>query len=166
MQIFTDGSYTTKPDIGGMGAVILSKHKEFRVGLYDHRCSDNNVAEVAAIAMALQYIRDKRLADRTDDKTIQIFSDSAYALRKIAQRGRGRTDFEDACLSSIFDFLDVTSKKVSFFQIKGHVHDGTKLSHYNNEADMLAREHRLIGLDKYRTMIAKTGRNKKGRNEY
>ena len=32
-------------------------------------------------------------------------------------------------------------------QIKGHVHDGTKLAYYNNEADILAGEYRQLGLE-------------------
>ena len=45
-----------------------------------------------------------------------------------------------------FDRTD-TLKRINFMQIKGHVHDGTKLAYYNNEADILAGEYRQIGLE-------------------
>ena len=72
MIIFTDGSFSTKPDIAGLGAVILINDKEHRFGTYDNRCRDNNVAEIAAISMALQYVKHHKIDTRDDVKTITI----------------------------------------------------------------------------------------------
>lgn len=147
MLIFTDGSHSLKPRMSGFGAVLIYKDKEHTFGTYSNQCRDNNVAEIAAIAMAIQYIQDNRIVDKMDDKTITIISDSETALRKITQRHEGSDDFERSCLKYIHEFLDFTHKKVSFMQIKGHVHDGTKLSYYNNIADNVAGEYRRLGLE-------------------
>lgn len=161
MIIFTDGSFSTKPDIAGLGAVILIDDKEHRFGTYDNRCRDNNVAEIAAISMALQYVKHHKIDTRDDVKTITIISDSQCALNRISNRCKGNDEFESACLEQIFDFLDTSKKRVSFMQIKGHVHDGTKLAYYNNEADMLAGEYRQLGLELHYSNVGK--KNKKAK---
>ena len=147
MIIFTDGSHSTKPRMSGLGAVILYKDREHSFGTYTNQCRDNNVAEIAAIAMAIQYISDNKILDRMEDKTITIISDSETALRKIQQKCTGNDEFECECLEYIQEFLAFTNKKVNFLQIKGHVHDGTKLSHYNNIADDVAGDYRRLGLE-------------------
>ena len=159
MLIFTDGSHSTKPRMSGLGAVILFNNREHTFGTYTNKCRDNNVAEIAAIAMAVQYIRDNKIVERMEDKTITIISDSETALRKINQKSQGQDEFESACLDYIQDFLTLTKKKIKFMQIKGHVHDGTKLSHYNNVADDLAGDYRRIGLELHRTRVSKKHRN-------
>lgn len=147
MIIFTDGSHSTKPRMSGLGAVILYKDKEYSVGTYTNQCRDNNVAEIASIAMAIQYISNNKILDRMEDKNITIISDSETALRKIKQKCVGKDEFECECLEYIQEFLDFTNKKVSFLQIKGHVHDGTKLAYYNNIADDIAGDYRRLGLE-------------------
>ena len=146
MLIFTDGSHSTKPRMSGLGAVILFNNREHTFGTYTNKCRDNNVAEIAAIAMAVQYIQDNKIVERMEDKTITIISDSETALRKINQKSQGH-------------FLTLTKKKIKFMQIKGHIHDGTKLSHYNNVADDLAGDYRRIGLELHRTRVSKKHRN-------
>lgn len=147
MIIFTDGSFSPKPNIAGFGAVILINDREYRFGTYDNRCIDNNVAEVGAISMACQYVKEHKIDKREDVKSISIISDSAYALRKITNGAEGKDEFEQSCLDLIYEFLDKSQKRISFMQIKGHVHDGTKLAYYNNEADILAGEYRQLGLE-------------------
>lgn len=147
MIIFTDGSFSSKPNIAGFGAIILINDKEHRFGTYDNRCADNNVAEVGAIAMALQYISQYKIDKKEEIKSITIISDSTYALRKISNRLEGKDEFEQSCLDLIYEYMDKTHKKINLMQIKGHIHDGTKLNYYNNEADILAGEYRLLGLE-------------------
>lgn len=151
MLIFTDGSFSRKPKMAGMGAIIVHKNNEFTIGGYSNKCEDNNVAEVAAIAMAIKYAKEKQLVD--DSKTITIISDSSYALRKIQMNRTGRDEFEQQCLDYIENFLIETNKKVNFLQVKGHIHDGTKLSHYNNIADDIAGQYRMYGLERYNNKI-------------
>ena len=149
MLIFTDGSFTRKPKMGGMGAVLITdNNKCHEFGAYSNKCNDNNVTEIAAIAMAIHYIKQHKVDQKSKDKTITIISDSQYAVRKIRQNCEGKDEFEDKCLSYIRNFLEETNKKVSFLQIKGHVHDNTKFAYYNNVADDVAREYRLKGLER------------------
>lgn len=155
MEIYTDGSHSLKPRMSGIGVVILNQGQEHRIGCYTSECLDNNIAEVVAIAYALKYIKDNKILDHTKDKHIIIYSDSANALRKIKQNSPGKDEFEQSALDYIQDFIDFTSKKLTFFQIKGHTHDGTKLSYYNNMADSIASEYRLYGLEKQQARIAK-----------
>ncbi len=145
MLIFTDGSFSTKPKMAGLGAVVLCEDKEHTIGCYTKDCVDNNVAEVASIAMAFQYV--DSMLEKTTDKTVTILSDSEYALRKINQRAIGKDEFEQECLNFIFETMKKHKQKFNFMHIKGHVHNGDKLSHYNNMADRIAGEYRLIGLE-------------------
>lgn len=147
MLIFTDGSHSLKPRMSGFGAVLIYKGREHTFGTYSNQCRDNNVAEIAAIAMAVQYIQDNKIVDKMEDKTITIISDSECALRRITQNREGSDEFESNCLNYIQEFLNSTNKKITFMQIKGHIHDGTKLSHYNNIADNVAGEYRRLGLE-------------------
>ena len=146
MQVYTDGSHSIKPRLSGYGAVIISEGKEYQIGGYNQKCLDNNVAEIMAIAFALKFIKDN-LLNKSFEKSITIFSDSAYALRKIKQQSMGRNKEEQAMLDYIQRFISNTKKKVHFFQIKGHTHDGTKISHYNHCADRLANQFRQYGLE-------------------
>jgi ribonuclease HI len=106
MIIFTDGSFSPKPNIAGFGAVLLINDRQYSFGTYDNRCVDNNVAEVGAIAMALQYVKEHKIDKRDEVKSISIISDSAYALRKISNRLEGKDEFEQSCLNLIYEFLD------------------------------------------------------------
>lgn len=165
MEIFTDGSHSLKPRMSGVGAVILNNGHEHQIGAYTDKCVDNNVAEVVAIAFAIKYIKDHKIIDNSKDKNIIIYSDSANALRKIHQLSPGKDEFEQQALDFIQDFLQTTSKKVTLFQIKGHVHDGTKIAYYNNIADGLASDYRYIGLVKLQNKLFKQSlKNKKYKN--
>lgn len=160
MLIFTDGSHSLKPRMSGFGAVLLYKNKEHTFGTYSNQCRDNNVAEIAAIAMAIQYICDNKIVDKMEDKTITIISDSETALRKISQKCEGKDDFEQSCLDYINEFLDYTHKKITFMQIKGHIHDGTKLAYYNNIADNIAGDYRKLGLELHQERMNKKHKTK------
>ncbi len=153
MLVFTDGSHSRKPKMSGMGAVLIVSDKVHSFGAYTNKCSDNNVAEIAAIAMAIQYIKDFKIADRSTDKTINIMTDSSYAIHRLKYGTEGRDEFEKKCLKYIRDFLVETDKKVSFLHIKGHIHDGTKYSYYNNVADEIAGDYRRLGLEKQQVYI-------------
>lgn len=161
MIIFTDGSHSTKPQMSGFGAVIIYKGREHRFGTYSELCRDNNVAEIGAIAMAVQYVVDNKILETMADKTITFISDSENALRKIMQQVKGNDDFERKCLENIQNFIKRSGKKVKFMQIKGHVHDGTKLSYYNNDADILAGEYRKLGLELHYANAGKKKKKKK-----
>lgn len=148
MEVFTDGSHSRKPIMSGVGVIILHGDSEYPVGAFTSKCMDNNVAEVAAIAFAIKFIQNNKVLRNSPDKTITFFTDSAYAVRKLRQYSPGRDDIEQQMLDYIHHFFETSKRKINVFQIKGHVHDGTKLSFYNNIADDIASEQRLIGLER------------------
>lgn len=153
MEIFTDGSHSLKPRMSGVGAVIISNGREYEIGASTNKCENNNVAEVMAIAFAIKFIKESNILEQCKDKNILIFSDSMYALRKINQKAQGCDEYEQKALDYIQRFQETSKKRVTFFQVKGHIHDGTKLSHYNNIADTLAQDYRYLGLVKYQDQI-------------
>lgn len=150
MLIFTDASFSSKPKMAGLGFVIIHEGAVLKVGTYEDRCRDNNVAEIAAIASALKYVENRAcLEEHWKDEPITIISDSDCALGRITHEHPGSDDFERQCLSDIYRFM--TRRKVTYFQIKAHQRDGSKLSYYNCLADSLAGEYRQIGLELYYT---------------
>lgn len=150
MLIFTDGSYSKKPNMCGLGAVILYNNEQIKIGSYNNKCNDNNIAEIAAIALAIHYIKNNNIVNNMSDKTINIISDSSYAVRKLSMRNSyGRDEVEQKYLDYILNFLNETNKKVSFLLVKGHSKSNDKLSFYNNMADNIAKEERLKGLQLY-----------------
>lgn len=146
MLLFTDASHGYKPLMSGLGFVLIDKHKEYNAGAYTNQCRDNNIAEVAAVAYAIKYCCDNKIFDKTSDKTLTIITDSAYTIQRIRDKTPPRTDIEEKCLNYIHDFIRRSKFKVKMLQIKGHIHDGTKFSHYNNIADNIAGEYRYLGI--------------------
>lgn len=149
MEIFTDGSHSLNPKMSGVGAVIIDSGKEWEIGTYTEKCNNNNEAEVMAIAYAIKFIKEKKIDLYTNDNNIIIYSDSAYALRKLRDFEAGSSILEQKALDYIQNYLNNASKRITLFQIKGHVHDGTRLAHYNNIADMIAGDKRYLGLVRY-----------------
>ena len=147
-MIFTDGSFSRKPKVSGIGYVILTNKCEISNGCYNFKIKDNNVAEVYAIYRALKFVENHNF----NDKTIQILTDSDYAVRKIKNMGLGRDELETKFLTYIQEFTSKTDKKISYMLIKGHQHDGSKYSYYNNLADNIAGEQRLLGLQRLKNM--------------
>ena len=141
MMVFTDASFSKKPPVSGCGIIILDKNnKVHRVGSSSRECKNNNVAEVWAIASAIDFIMTNKQKHFKDDKTITIFTDSEYALVHL-DSDTHPNEYE----TQLYTFINEARAKfnIKFFHIKGHVHDGTKLHFYNNEADELAKEMRL-----------------------
>jgi len=161
MLVFTDASFSRKPPISGCGIVILDKNNnEIQLGSSSRKCKNNNIAEVLSIAVALDFINrnEKRFED---EKTITIVTDSKYAIDHLDQECH-INDYEQ----DLYDYINAcrTYMNIKFFHIKGHVHDGTKFSYYNNIADSIAGEKRLEELEKYHkeanTLIGRKLRNK------
>lgn len=149
MLVFTDGSFSRKPNAAGAGFVIVSSDGKqiMSNGCYSYKCENNNVAEILAIATALKYIHKKQI---NENKTLEIITDSDYARHRISNRFISNNKFENKLLTYIYDFIDNYPKPINIVLVKGHVHDGTKLSFYNNIADAIAGEYRHIALEKYK----------------
>ena len=145
MQIFTDGSFSKKPNIAGVGYIFVTKHKRFVYGDFCYKCNDNNISEVFAIYRALKTL-ERRKDIFQNEKTLQIITDSDYAIKKIQNyEYQGKDDFEIKLMKYIREQIK-NYKKIDFMLIKGHVHNGTKLAFFNNMADKIAGEQRKTGL--------------------
>lgn len=152
MLIFTDGSFSKKPNVAGGGYVIIDKNHTITGGKYNYKCKDNNIAEIFAIYSAILFLEKHNF----NDKTIQIISDSQCAIRRINNDDYlSNDDNEIKFLNYIKNYIKNSKHKISFMQIKGHVHDNTKFSYYNNLADQIAREQRLIGIENIKRYINK-----------
>ena len=154
MLIFTDASFGYKPNMAGVGAIIIDQSKEYHIGAYTNNCRDNNIAEIAAIAFALKYVADNQISDKSKDKTLTVITDSSYAIQRINNKSPARSEFEDYCLKYISEFMKHTKLKVKFMQIKGHTHDNTKFSYFNNMADEIAGQYRYLGIHQYENKFA------------
>lgn len=141
MMVFTDASFSKKPPVSGCGIIILDKNnKVHRVGSSSRECRNNNVAEVWAIASAINFITKNKQKLFEDDKTITLLTDSEYALVHMDSDVHN-----DEYEKQLYTYINEARAKynIKFFHIKGHVHNGTKLHFYNNQADELAKEMRL-----------------------
>ena len=108
-----------------------------------------------------QKVKEHKCAFKLEPFTI-IMEDNVFNRRKFIFLGcviitiPERFNIENVLLPIVN-----SKKRVTFMQIKGHVHDGTKLAYYNNEADMLAGEYRQIGLELHYSNVGK--KNKKAK---
>lgn len=158
MIVYTDGSFGRKPKMGSYGAVIITKDgKEYRIGGHTDKCNDNNVAEVYGIASALKFINVNNLMCNKHEKICVVMTDSQYAIDHIDSVQRD--EFEEKCYRYIREFRKY--HKLDFFWIKGHVHDGTKVSYYNNLCDQIAGEERLKGQQEIMNQVDKILKKKR-----
>ena len=158
MIVYTDGSFGRKPRMGAYGAVIVTKDgKEYRIGGHTDKCKDNNVAEVYGIASALKFITVNNLMTHKDDKVCVVMTDSQYAINHLDSPRKD--EFEQRCYDYIRKFREFYTTR--FFWIKGHVHDGTKVSHYNNMCDQIACDERLKGQQEVINMMDKIVKKKR-----
>lgn len=147
MLIFTDASFSDNPKMSGLGSVIITDSEEISVGAYSKKCEDNNIAEVAAIAMALKHCETTKLFQRCEDKTVTFCTDSLYALRKVTEEREPKTDFEEKLLNYIQKSIKSANKKINFLHIKAHLDSDNKMNHYNKMADKIAGEYRMLGVE-------------------
>lgn len=168
MIIFTDASYSSQTKVSGYGFVILDKDFDYKAGNYSFEPRDNNVAEVSAIAEALEFCQKNGVFRRTKDKTLTIITDSKVAVRRILMEIPGVDSFEQAKLNKIKEILGKVKLKTTIFQIKGHgkENDGGKFGYYNEVCDAIAGDYRYIGeieKEKVLTLVRKNNKRRHGR---
>lgn len=158
MFVFTDGSFSSDPKMSGFGFLIIDKKDNiYCEGGYSQRCVDNNVAEVLAVEKALKYIDDYKLTKKSGDKTINIITDSRHVLKHLDDLRQN--DYETELFDNIRDLR--YKYKINFFHIKGHNNNNdNKLAYYNNIVDAIAKEQRLLGLERYHREQRKLIQNK------
>ena len=72
IYLYTDGACSCNPGPGGVGIVLRYKKHERRVSKFIGHAT-NNVAELMAIKIALEQIKD-------NSKEVVIYTDSQYAI--------------------------------------------------------------------------------------
>lgn len=145
MLIFTDASYSNKTKVAGFGFVIVSGDYEYRAGNFALNCSDNNVAEIGAIASALKYCETLGLFSKSIDRTLTIVTDSKTAEGRINRHEVGRHECEQGWLKFIERSIQRSGHTARVLQVKGHSKDNSKFSQYNEMADWIADDYRYLG---------------------
>lgn len=146
MLIFTDASYSNNTKVAGFGFVIIENDREFRAGNFHSNCKDNNVAEIGAIASALEYCERLQLFSQTKDRTLTIITDSRTAEGRILTNSPGQDEQEQKWLKQIQESIRKSKLKTRVLQIKGHNEkDSSKFSQYNALTDWIAGDYRYLG---------------------
>jgi len=126
MNIYTDGAYSAKKDMGGWAFYIPELHIKVCGKV---KTTTNNRMELTGAIKALEFIDESSI----QDKEIIIWSDSQYLVETMAGQFRQKTNLD--LWNKLEDLKDgLFSKKIIFKYIKGH--SGEKDG--NNIADILA----------------------------
>lgn len=164
MIIFTDASYSTESKVAGLGFVIIDKKFDYKAGNFKIDCQDNNIAEIGAIAEALEYCQKYNLFKLSGDRTVSIITDSKYSVGRIANPNPNASEQEKTYIKKINSILDQCPLKSTIFQIKGHTKGEDKFSHYNSIADTIAGDYRYLGeIEKERNLTLMVTKKKKGK---
>lgn len=122
--IYTDGAYSSKYDIGGIGFVILNDKGElvckFNKG---YQRTTNQRMEQTAVLHALNTI--------TVPAVIDLYTDSMYVVGTYTKNWKRKRNID---LWDLIDDAIDKHEKVNFIHIKGHARE----RNYNVEADRLA----------------------------
>jgi len=135
IKIYTDGATAPKnPGPSGAGAVIIYPDgREFHLSQYLGDNLTNNIAELNAIFLSVQSLKN---VDRTIP--IEIYSDSQYSIGALTKnKAIKNKELIQKTKSELAKF-----NSVEFFKVKAHATD-----RYNNLADELAtnaiRNHKM-----------------------
>lgn len=132
IKLYTDGSCSPNPGIGGWAACFFKGEELIKVFGYVENTTNNRM-EMYSIIQGLEAIN-----KLTNEKEIEVYSDSQYVINTITKNWK-RNSNED--LWKIIDFA-ITNLNIKWFWVKGH-----SSSVYNNLCDELAvkaRENKQI----------------------
>lgn len=122
--VYTDGAYSPKADIGGIGFEIYQECGK-KVAQYNRAYSNttNQRMELIACIVALSCFKDK--------SNITLYTDSMYIVGTITKNWKRKANLD------LWEKLDklVSKHNINFIHIKGH--DGNR---GNDNADRLAVE--------------------------
>ena len=120
--LFTDGASSGNPGPSGIGILMRYKTHQKKISRYIGLAT-NNIAELEAIRVGLEEIKNKNLA-------VRVFTDSSYALGLLSKGWKPKKNQE---LVAKIRLLMDQFKDLGFIKVKGHT------GHPENEcADQLA----------------------------
>lgn len=120
--LFTDGASSGNPGPSGIGILMRYKAHQKKISRYIGLAT-NNIAELEAIRVGLEEIKNKNLP-------VRVFTDSAYALGLLSKGWKPKKNQE---LVAKIRLLMDQFKDLVFIKVKGHT------GHPENEcADQLA----------------------------
>ena len=120
--LFTDGASSGNPGPSGIGILMRYKTHKKKISRYIGLAT-NNIAELEAIRVGLEEIKNKSLP-------VRVFTDSAYALGLLSKGWKPKKNQE---LVAKIRLLMDQFKDLDFIKVKGHT------GHPDNEcADQLA----------------------------
>lgn len=122
--IYTDGACTGNPGPAGIGVVIMDGEKRRELSEYLGR-GTNNIAELTAIARALEEVLDAA------ERPVFVHSDSSYSLGLLTKGWKAKANAE---LVAGLRELAARFAELTFVKVKGHAGIPE-----NERADELAR---------------------------
>jgi ribonuclease HI len=131
VDIYTDGSYSSHLERGGLGVVLLHKHHEKRISI-GYRRTTNNRMELMAVIVGLKALK-------STEVEVTIYSDSKYVVDSIDKRwvNRWNTKPNFANKKNVdlwVEFLKLQMIfKIKMVWVKGHADN-----YYNEICDQLA----------------------------
>ena len=153
LRVYTDGSCSGNPGIGGYAAIIFDLDGKFKTKIRGGELeTTNNKMELVAVVKALQYIESLRIKKNENYRDIKIYSDSAYVvnamklgwLKNWKENGWKTKKGEDVKNKELWKELERIQDKIKkdyvieFVKIKGHAGNV-----YNEMADKMAKAEAL-----------------------
>lgn len=125
--IYTDGSYSSARDQGGVGIVVLKDGKQIQKFSKPYKNTTNNKMELIAVILALTAIKNPI-------EKLTIITDSMYVLG-CATKGWKRKKNQDLWkdFDKAYEKAKSLCKEINFEWTKGH-----EDNEYNNLCDALA----------------------------
>ncbi len=120
--IYTDGASSGNPGPSGIGILLKAGEHEKKISRYIGTAT-NNIAELEAIRVGLEEIKNKKLP-------VRVFTDSnyAYGLLVLGWKPKKNQELVESILRLVKGFSDI-----DFVKVKGHAGD-----YGNEQADSLA----------------------------
>jgi ribonuclease HI len=124
VHVYTDGASSGNPGPAGAGAVLLFREKRKEISKYLGETT-NNVAELEAVLVALEAVKDRRLP-------VRVHSDSSYVIGVLdgSMKAKANSSLVARIRQEVAEFADLR-----FVKVAGHA--GVE---HNERADALARE--------------------------
>lgn len=125
IKVYTDGACSGNPGKAGIGIVLIYQDNTIeKISQYIGDNQTNNIAELTAILVALQTIKDKTCK-------VIIHSDSLYSINVLT--GKSNANKNKDLIKIIKSQLAKFKSSVEFVKVPAHSNDK-----YNNIADNLA----------------------------